>query len=290
MTKNELKKAVKRLLPRGVFAALQRVRKIGYKPPPEIAAMRIRHLSYQPAASDEMALRPGIILRIDPRSREPFEWFCFRSPEMVNEMDYFMSEANKFASFVDVGANHGVFSLAFSAKRQGARVLAIDPSPIAFEVLERNRGLNGFTSMRTVNIACGNRAGEIRMIPNWHHLEAVPDEASDEGIVSIKVTTLNELCASHEIWPDLLKIDVEGSELPVIQGAEEVLNNAKLLFLEVHPERIEKLGFSQAAIFDHLSTRGWIPMTLQNEILGRAEFSDRIHTFWIVCRKADAAA
>lgn len=289
MTKNEVKKIVRRVLPRGIFDALQRLRKIGYKPPPEIAAMRTRHLSYQPAMSDMMALRPGIILRIDPRSREPFEWFCFRSPEMVNEMDYFMKEADKFASFVDVGANHGVFSLAFSSKRNGAPVLAIDPSPIAFEILERNRGLNGFTSMRTLNIACGNQAGEIRMIPNWHHLEAVSDEASDEGIVSIKVETLDDLCAGHNVWPDLIKIDVEGFELPVIQGGEEALNTARLLFLEIHPQRIEELGFSQVEIFDHLSTRDWTAMTLQNRTLSRAEFSDRIHTFWTVCRKIDAA-
>ena len=230
MTKNEVKKIVRRVLPRGIFDALQRLRKIGYKPPPEIAAMRTRHLSYQPAMSDMMALRPGIILRIDPRSREPFEWFCFRSPEMVNEMDYFMKEADKFASFVDVGAHHGVFSLAFSSKRNGAPVLAIDPSPIAFEI-----------------------------------------------------------CAGHNVWPDLIKIDVEGFELPVIQGGEEALNTARLLFLEIHPQRIEELGFSQVEIFDHLSTRDWTAMTLQNRTLSRAEFSDRIHTFWTVCRKIDAA-
>lgn len=290
MTKNQLKKSVKHLLPRGIFAALQRVRKIGYHPPPEIAAMRIRHLSYQPRTSDEIALRPGITLRIDPRSREPFEWFCFRSPEMVNEMDYFISEADKFGSFVDVGANHGVFSLAFSAKRQDAPVLAIDPSPVAFEILERNRALNGFTNMRTLNIACGDRAGEIRMMPHWHHLEAVSDQARGEGTVSVEMAPLDELCASHDFWPDLLKIDVEGFELPVIQGAEKVLNKAKLLFLEIHPERIDELGLSQGAVFELLSSQGWVLMTLRNRVLSQAEFSDRIHTFWTVCRKADAAA
>jgi len=57
---------------------------------------------------------------------------------MTCELDRFIKNAAAFSCFVDVGANHGIFSLTFCALRSDGRVVAIDPSPIAFEILEKN--------------------------------------------------------------------------------------------------------------------------------------------------------
>jgi FkbM family methyltransferase len=290
MTPNQLKKSVKRVLPSPLFRIVQRIRTARHRPPPQIAQLRERYLNCQPISQHEMTLRPGITVRIDPQSRDPFEWFCFKSPEMVRELDCFLQNLGTYLSFADVGANHGIFSLAFCARRPDGHVLSVDPSAIALNILERNRQLNSFWQIQTCCIACGNVSGHVQMKRNWHHLEAVRDnKASDQDVVSVAMVTLDQLCVERNISPDLLKIDVEGFELRVLQGARRVLETAKLLFLEVHPQLINELRLSQIAIFDLLTSSGWAGCTLSEAPLTRKDFADRIHTFWTVWRNVNAA-
>ncbi len=284
MTNNQIKKSIKRILPSGVLNLIQSIRKIGYQPPVEIGILEQRYRQHQTTSHDLMTLRPGITVRIHPESRTPFEWFCFRSPEMVREFDRFGEQAKRFSTFADVGAHHGVFSLGFMALQPGGRVLSVDPSPVAFEILQSNRSLNSFDRMITCNVACGDTEGTVTMKRNWHHLEATVGPPGESGdIVSVQMVPLDSLCVEHQIQPELLKIDVEGFELPVLRGAVRTLESAKVLFLEIHPERIDEIGSSQSAIFDFLSQRGWCVRTLDGNAMSKEQFVDRIHTFWIVC-------
>jgi FkbM family methyltransferase len=247
--------------------------------------LRKHHLTYQPSDPSAITLRPGITLRIDSESRDPFEWFCFKSPEMTCELDRFIENVAAHSSFVDVGANHGIFSLTFCAMRPGGRAVAIDPSPIAFEILQRNLKLNSFPQLQARKVACGASRGQVRMQPNWHHLQAIFDEGSAVDAVNVPMLPLDQICEEENILPELLKIDVEGFELPVLQGAERVLQTANLLFLEVHPEAIDQLRLCEPSIFDFLTSRGWRGRTLKEEApLTREQFAAQkriFHTLWL---------
>lgn len=289
MTSNKIKKSLKRLLPTPVFELIQRLRKIGYQPPAEISALREEFMKCQPSDPEQMALRHGITVSVHPESREPFEWFCYRSPEMVREFDSFIHHARSFKTFADVGANHGVFSLAFMRLQPNGRVLSVDPSPVAFDILLFNKSRNALERMVACNVACGDSEGHISMQPNWHHLEVVTHSTPTNNAVSVRMVPLDTLCAEHGIYPEILKIDVEGFELAVLRGAERALSTAKVLFLEVHPERIEEIKSSQEEVFEFLAQRGWEMSTLAGVAVTRQDFVDRIHTFWTVCTKANAS-
>jgi FkbM family methyltransferase len=142
---------------------------------------------------------------------------------MTCELDRFIESVGAYSSFVDVDANHGIFSLTFCALHSDGRVVAIDPSPIAFEILQRNINLNSFSQLRARKIACGAGPGQVRMKRNWHHLEAVRETDSNVETFAISMRSLDQICEEENILPQLLKIDVEGFELPVLQGAERVL-------------------------------------------------------------------
>jgi FkbM family methyltransferase len=285
MAANSLVNLIKRALPAPVLHIVRRIRTPKHRPDAEIAELRKRHLSYQPADPNEITLRPGLTLRIDPESRYPFEHFCFRSPEMTCELDRFIKNAAAFSSFVDVGANHGIFSLTFCALRSHGRVVAIDPSPIAFEILQNNLNLNSFSQAQARKIACGAAPGEVRMKPNWHHLQAIRDEDNDVDAVAVPMLSLDQICKEENIAPELLKIDVEGFELPVLQGGERVLQSANLLFLEVHPLAIDELRLSRPAIFDLLTGSGWSGYTLKDGRLTREDFAAQTDIFWTMWRK-----
>ena len=284
MTANSLVGFTKRVLPAPILRILRRIRTRRQGLDPEVAALRRRHLSYQPPDPSQITLRPGITIRIDSQSRDPFEWFCFKSPEMTCELDRFIENVAGHSSFVDVGANHGIFSLTFCALRSDGRVVAIDPSPIAFEILEKNLNLNSFSQAQARRIACGATPGEVRMQRNWHHLQAICNEESDMDAVTVPMLPLDQICAEANILPELVKIDVEGFELSVLQGARRVLQTANLLFLEVHPEAIDQLRLSQPSIFEFLTSRGWIGYTLKEEAaLTREDFATQrriFHTMW----------
>ena len=78
--------------------------------------------------------------------------------------------------------------------------------------------------------------------------------------------------------------------MAVIRGARRALERAELLFLEIHPERLEELRCRQEDIFDYLSAGGWLLFGQMGEAVKRAQFADRIHTFWVICRKGNGDA
>jgi FkbM family methyltransferase len=230
--------------------------------------------------TDEIVLRPGLRLAIDPRSREPFEHFCFRSPEMVEELDAFLREMPSCRRFLDVGACHGVFALAFAQGRPEALALALDPSPVACEVLAGNVARNGLANVLPRQAAAGATPGRVRMRQVWHHLEADP-----EGPIEVPIEPLDDLCAGLGFAPDLLKVDVEGYELAVLQGARRVLaRHRPQLFLELHPERLRELGGSVAEVVTLLSGLGYGFRTLQGAPLSPAAVARRQSVSRLVCQ------
>ncbi|HXU32236.1 MAG TPA: FkbM family methyltransferase [Thermoanaerobaculia bacterium] len=208
--------------------------------------------------SDRIEIRPGLRLSVEPEARDGFEHFCFRSLDMARELDGFLAHCRGHGGrrhrLLDVGALHGLFSLAFTAGRPDAEALAIEPSPLAFPVLEANLRRNPEARARAQQVAAGAGEGEIAMRLDWHHLEACSaEEAGAPGVLTVPLRTLDAICFGHEFLPDVIKLDVEGYELETLRGAERLLGESRPdLFLEAHPASLERLGTSMAELFDHL--------------------------------------
>jgi len=238
------------------------------------------------AGADEIVLRPGLRLAIDPRSREPFEHFCFRSLEMAAELDAFVREMGARHRFLDIGACHGVFALAFAQGRPEARALALEPSPPAHEILAGNVLRNHLDNIAVQQVAAGAAPGRVRMRQVWHHLEAVATatEPDTAGIVELPVATVDDLCAGLGFQPDLVKIDVEGYELAVLAGAQATLaRHRPRLFLELHPDRLRELGGSAREVVGLLESLGYRFLSLTGAPLRPAAVAARGSVSRLVC-------
>jgi FkbM family methyltransferase len=138
------------------------------------------------------------------------------------------SITNKPAVVYDVGANIGVYATAFAST--GAQVYCFEPNPLNFDLLTRNT--SGLDNVNCVNSAATNKAGSI-MIQTFD--PAVPSNYGElliNNSIGVESTAvrLDDLDIPA---PNLIKIDAEGSELGVIQGAlNKIRENLPLLCYE----------------------------------------------------------
>jgi FkbM family methyltransferase len=236
------------------------------------------------AAPDEMVIRPGLRLRIDPQSREPFEWFCFRSLEMARELDAFAREMPERRRFLDVGACHGIFSLAFAQGRPEALAVAVEPSAIAYALLAENLRRGRIDNVIARQVACGPAAGTLRMRQSWHHLEALPAAQAGTDSVVVPMQSVDQICSDLGFRPDLVKIDVEGYELAVLAGAHATLSGSRPpLFLEIHPGRMQQLGGSVEELVRLLAGLGYCLRDLGGSPLSERRVAGRESVFRVLC-------
>jgi FkbM family methyltransferase len=162
-----------------------------------------------------------------------------------HELDLLLSLLHDGDCVVDVGAFIGTHTLAF-AQRVGksGSVHSFEPNPYSFRLLDRNVGQNGLSNVKLYNCAVSNSTGSFDMphslISVWDknnpgalslpsdYLDKHAAEAS--GLTRIKVTTLDgsniKNCA-------MLKIDAEGKELCVLEGAQRLVSEQRpLIFAE----------------------------------------------------------
>lgn len=185
----------------------------------------------------------------------------------------------KGGALVDVGANIGIYPLLFR-NHSSLPIFAYEPQPLLFRLLELNVSHNRLDGVTCRNVACGatpgmipfsiglngevasgnatvNRTVDLRAID----LEkAINDTYAGRDVVNVPVTTLDADLASQAV--SFLKIDCEGFEFQILQGAARILKEQRpILFVEVHPMGLEKFGSSSKAVVDLLSPgyelEGW---------------------------------
>ena len=148
-----------------------------------------------------MCFRPGLEFNLHPASFESFEWFCFRSPEMVEEMNCFLRFAHGKQRFLDVGALHGVFSLGFALGDPGRQVVAVDASPLAFAMLLYNVHKNPTATISPVEMALSDKTGAVTMHFEEQHAVAAGSSTSTSAFM-IPAITGDELCTERGFKPD----------------------------------------------------------------------------------------
>jgi len=139
----------------------------------------------------------------------------------------------------DVGANVGYYTLLGSrvVGPTGA-VVAVEPASRNLALLHRHLELNGVGNVRVVAAACAERAGYAAFEDGVNTAEghlAGADVSIVPAQATVRTVTLDELAASGPRAPDVVKIDVEGAELRVLQGATGLLQRHRpVLLLSVH--------------------------------------------------------
>jgi len=140
---------------------------------------------------------------------------------------------------VDIGGNIGYYAM-LEARMVGptGAVIAIEPMPKNSERLCQNVQANGYQNIRIHKLAIGDRNGTARMYisekSNWHSLYP---PTSSKGEMQVPVSTLDSLLKPYDLPSvDLVRMDLEGYEVVVIEGMKRTLEKyGPRLLVELHP-------------------------------------------------------
>jgi FkbM family methyltransferase len=137
-----------------------------------------------------------------------------------------MKQIKNCKVFVDVGANIGGYAIR-AAKH--CKVYAIEPLPRNYKILKINEKLNN-VKINSFNIAAGNKNEKVKLYYTQGNLGLSTIKYVQNYFVEVEMKPLDEIINEESI--DLMKIDVEGAEDLVLEGARNCLKRTKMVIIE----------------------------------------------------------
>ncbi|SNX88558.1 FkbM family methyltransferase [Streptomyces sp. TLI_55] len=157
-------------------------------------------------------------------------------------------------TIVDLGGNTGLAASYFTARYRPRTLLSVEPIPQNLAVLRHNAVLSGLDwKIEPAAVTGESGMAEFTVSAFWDTCTAVPAVADLrrtrpyrlENVlarpnVRVPALTVDELLAKHNIdHIDLLKVDVEGSEVDVFRQVEPWMDRVERIVLEVHDKYID---------------------------------------------------
>jgi FkbM family methyltransferase len=168
--------------------------------------------------------------------------------------------------FVDVGANYAYYSCLWAGANSQNKVIAFEASPRNSTPLRENVFNNQLQSQVEIHdVAIGKEPGNLPFSfmsdeqTGWGGLS--PFQENNINTVQVPVITLDEFYEQNldEVIIDVLKIDTEGADTWVLQGASRLLQAKKIkhIFFEENLVRMSELGILNTVAIDLLVTSGY---------------------------------
>lgn len=217
------------------------------------------------------------------RTWRPFSLAAYRLVQGL------LSDGWSFATVLDIGANAGQFARASLGSWPAAQVIAFEPLAEAAEQLRAKVGPVGRLEVHVM--ALGATDGDTPFHPHEYSLSSsalpVAVGAKDENwvkerpAITVPLRRLDSVLAGRQLdRPMLVKVDVQGSELDVLAGAERTMQEADAVLVEAafEPMYVGQPRF--AAVHDRLTAAGWAlvrPLDSRRDARGRVVEADWLY-------------
>jgi FkbM family methyltransferase len=210
---------------------------------------------------------PGTGLRVAVKLMRDASWIV--NPEAL-EPEIFGAFALaldlfKPATFWDAGANIGFYSWIARKHPAVRQVVMAEPDPVNYSLIMRTIARNGIADCEAMNLALGDREGEAVFLADGvsgaaGSLASVAHPEEDWNLqnayglkekITCRMATVDGLIGEGLPAPDMMKIDVEGAEHLVIEGARQCIAARRpvLIIETANAELIRELAGSGYAAF-----------------------------------------
>ncbi|SIR77218.1 methyltransferase, FkbM family [Haladaptatus litoreus] len=159
----------------------------------------------------------------------------------------------------DIGANIGTHTCFVGKSLRSGRVIAFEPMPTNAIRLRHNLSMNLPASRWEVaELALSNEEGSGTLAVEGKRYGEGKHALSSDGELTVDVSRGESLIEEGRYpAPDILKIDVEGAELRVLEGFGEQLSNVRVIYVELHYDLSAEYGTSTAEIETYLRDYGF---------------------------------
>jgi FkbM family methyltransferase len=135
-----------------------------------------------------------------------------------NDHDFFYEKIDPGTVVFDVGANKGQLTLHFAhIVGKSGKVIAIEPVEELTELIRQNARLNDLSNVEVVGAAASSKAGEAEFeYPGDQSTQGMLKHTEPEYVlqeadtISVRTIPLDNVAQKRDIWPDMIKADVEG--------------------------------------------------------------------------------
>jgi FkbM family methyltransferase len=202
---------------------------------------------------------------------------------------------------VDVGAHRGFYTLLFSkwVGRQG-RVLSFEPSPRELRRLKLHLKINFCRNVQVEGCALGEEdssAANLYVVRENSVLNSLrpPDTVFSASPTPVAVRRLDDMLSQAQLENvDFVKLDVEGGELSVLRGAEQLLKKVPrpVILCEVLEQLTRAWGYPARLVVEHLFQRGfvWFGLDAGSELVPIAREQSEFHGNFIAVPKESLQA
>lgn len=184
----------------------------------------------------------------------------------VDEIEFMQMFLKEGDTFIDIGANIGLFSLMASGiVGDSGKVICYEPSPTTFTRLQENISLNNFRNIEARNIGLSDTNGILKLnisesgYEAWNTFAGNSQDNYFQKAVEVNVSALDdELTGIDKSKISLLKIDVEGWEKFVLKGASRFFSDySPVLMIEFTEANTFSAGYLVQDIYDMLQEIGY---------------------------------
>ncbi len=197
-------------------------------------------------------------------TRDPFSasFFAYYLKDKIYEeeaLKIILKSVKENGIFADVGANIGYFTCLAGAKAK--QVFAFELGDENCRILRENIGLNKLENVVVEHCAVSDFTGTL-----YHTDSAVGNavlkiiennDLNNPDIIPIQSLSLDEYFAAINVVPTIVKIDVEGAEMKVLNGMKRLLKDNLILLIEVHPKDLLQFGSSEQEVKQLLTDSGY---------------------------------
>jgi FkbM family methyltransferase len=169
----------------------------------------------------------------------------------------------------DIGANLGFFSLlgAHLVGVDQGKVYAFEAAPDNARAIRANAELNGISNVTVIDKAVSSRPGTGRLQivddQSWSKLEEYGEHPYTERTIDVELVAIDDLLRSGELAPPtVVKIDVEGAEIAVLDGMRETLERHRpAVICELHDAHRDFVAMMRSQGYRLVNLEGPAPIT-----------------------------
>jgi FkbM family methyltransferase len=190
--------------------------------------------------------------------------FCFIYDELFNKEIYKFETSNPSPYIIDAGANIGLSVIYFKKLFPNAEIIAFEPDSKVFKALEYNVQSFAFEKVQLIQKALWNEETTLKFYSEGADGGRIATQTDLHRLIEIPTCRLRNYL-NRKV--DLLKIDIEGAEIIVLEDCKDLLHNVERIFVEYHSftqkeqklyqllEILEKAGFryqvQHVGVFSH---------------------------------------